>query len=74
MQTPTEGAIYEDEHTGTLFECVHSPDTFGMTTMEAEHAPIEFETVDDGEWYSIYVDNFQRGYRKVADSKAELTA
>jgi len=74
MQTPTEGAIYEDKHTETLMKCVHSPDTAGMPTHRAEHQQIEFETVEDGEWYGIAVDQFGGNYRKVAESESKLTA
>lgn len=70
--TPKENAVYEDEHTGNKMVCVHSPKTAGVPTHRAENKQIEFETVEDGEWFSISVDNFGRNYRKVADSEDEL--
>lgn len=72
MMTPKENAVYEDEHTGNKMVCVHSPKTAGVPTHRAESKQIEFETVEDGEWFSIPVDNFGRNYSKVADSEAEL--
>lgn len=72
MQTPTQNAVYEDEFTGDLVECVHSPDVFGMPTREAENEQIEFETVEDGEWFTIPVDNFRGSYTKVADNVEAL--
>ena len=74
MQTPTEGAIYKDEYAGKLLKCVRSPDVFGMSTMETENETILFETIEDGKRFSIFVDNFQRGYPKVAESESELAA
>lgn len=74
MQTPIPGAVYEDERTGDLLECVHSPDTFGVPVHEAENMQIEFETVEGDDWFTIFVDNFGRGYRKVADSIEDLEA
>lgn len=72
MQTPTQGAVYRDEVTDEQIVCVHSPDTFGLPVHEAENEQIEFETVEDGEWFTIPVDNYGRNYTKVADSEEDL--
>ena len=72
MRTPTQGAVYEDDVTGNQMVCVESPDTFGVPTHKAENMTIEFELVEDGEWFSIPVDNFGRNYSKVADSTKDL--
>jgi len=74
MQTPTEDTVYEDEFTGDRVVCVSSPDTFGVPTHKAENMQIEFETVEDGEWFTIPVDNFRGNYTKVADSVDKLEA
>lgn len=72
MRTPTEGAVYRDEHADSLVECTDSVDPFGKSTMELEQSQIWFRGVDDDQKFSIFVDNFQRGYQKVADSVDEL--
>ena len=74
MQLPTEGAIYEDKHTDCRIKCVDTPDIFGLSTMEAENKQIWFENLESETKFSIFVDNFQRGYKKIAESEAELTA
>lgn len=72
MRTPQEGAVYEDTNTGEKLLCIKSPDTFGVPTHKAENMEIEFKTVEDGQWFTIFVDNFRGSYRKVADSLAEV--
>lgn len=67
-----EGAIYECEHSNTLVEVVHAPNTHGVPTHRLEHQPIEFETLDEGEWFSVYRETFCTGYTKVADSSDDI--
>lgn len=71
MQTPRENHVYRDPE-GDLVECVNSPDTFGEPTHKAENMEIGFEVVEDGTYFTIFVDNFGRGYAHVADSVGEL--
>lgn len=72
MRTPSEGAVYRDEHADSLVECTEGVDPWGKSTRELENEQVWFQGVDDGEKFSIYVDNFQRGYPKVADSVDQL--
>ena len=75
MQTPIEGAIYEDTNReGSRLKCVSSPDVFGLSTMETENETFYFVDLETDSKFSIFVDNFQRGYRKIAESESELTA
>lgn len=72
MRTPNEGAVYEFD--GTAYECTHSPDTMGVPTHRAESMACEFERIEDGEWMSIPVDDFGRGWSKVAKSREAYEA
>lgn len=65
-----EDAIYKSEVTGDLVEVLSVPDRFGTT--DPDNQTIEVEGVEDGEWSTVFRDNFRKGFRKVADSREDL--
>lgn len=61
------GPVYKSEASGDLFVVVSRPE-FGA----GDDAEVEIERVSDGEWYGVFQDNFNSGYRKVADTLGEV--
>jgi hypothetical protein len=72
MQTPTEGAVYHDEVIDGRMVCVKAPDTAGVSMREAESMTVEFELVEDDEWFSIFLDNFGSNQTRVAGGVEDL--
>lgn len=66
--TATQHAIYENTETGTKVEVIAIPDPFDNNGSDQ----VEFETLDDSEWYGVFADNFRGNYTKIADSRDEL--
>jgi len=66
----TKGAIYRSKHSNKLVKVVATPDPFDPG--DPDNQKVEFETLENGEWYGVFADNFHSGYDYVADSREDL--
>lgn len=63
---PNDGPVYRSDTSSDLFVVVDNPGPAA-----GDNDQVEIRRVEDGEWYGVFYDNFQRGYAKVADTLAE---
>lgn len=63
---PDAGPVVRDDVSGTLFVVVSKP------ASSDPNAQVELATLEDGEWYGVYQDNYHSNYRVVAETVADV--
>lgn len=68
VHSSDSGPVVRDDVSGTLFVVASKP------AENDPNAQVELETLEDGEWYGIFQDNYHRNYEFVAETVADVQA